>query len=199
MNSTERDIRLDESLFLLRQLTDLTRRGLLTWDCSEYHPIRLLADRENDSETWFITQSLTAWTYYEPRTYCAEVYEALRVLDGSGFIMVGIDYEEGTSRFDIGSGTKTPNVVCLFPKADMVSFADAVLPQLEDSEAVKAGFADRFSPYEDDVPPNSIRKQSLAKLGRILRQDRQVISFHRAVVTKSHRNSLLFGLRKEHD
>ena len=57
----------------------------------------------------------------------------------------------------------------------------------------------RFSPYEDDVPPNSIRKQSLAKLGRILRQDRQVISFHRAVVTKSHRNSLLFGLRKEHD
>jgi len=199
MSDKERNIRLDESGYLLHQLTDLTRRGLLTWECSEYHPICLWADCESDAGTWVISHSMVAWAYYQGRTYCADIGESLRILDDArytdngGSIMLSIDYEEGTNRFEL-SGGKEPNVLCLFPKADMFAFADTVLPLIEGSNAVKAGFADLFSPYLDGVLPGLIRKHPLIQLGRYLRDKQGIVPFHKAVMDEEYRNTLLSEL-----
>ena len=199
MNRVELNIRRDEGNYLLRQLTELTRRGLLNWECGEYHPIRLWADDEHDPGTWILSHSILVWSYYQGRTYCADIDETIRILDddryidNGGFISLRIDYEDGNNRFELSKG-KEPNVLCLFPKADMFAFADVVLPQIEGAAAVKAGFADRFSPYADGSVPGIIRRHPLTKLGKYLRGKQEVVPFHMAVMNEEYRHTLLSEL-----
>ena len=85
-------------------------------------------------------------------------------------------------------------MLCLFPKADMFAFADVVLPQIEGAATVKAGFANRFSPYADGGLPGIIRKHPLTKLGKFLRDKQEIVPFHKAVMDEEYRNTLLSEL-----
>ena len=190
MNSTELDARLRESNDLLRRLTDLTNRGLLMWECREYHPIRLSADRESDPKTFFISHSFVVETRYKARLYRADVLESLQILNDAGYIMVEFDCNNGSGRYDYGSGKK-PSVLNLFPKMDMYTFAGSVLPQIEGADAVVVGCADKDSPYIGAVLPDSIKAHPLTKLGEKLRDDQELVGFHRVVADGKFRSKLL--------
>lgn len=190
MDRTERNPELDESAYLLRQLTELTRRGLLTWECIGYTPIQLSADEDGESTIWYIIQALTVRAHYEARTYHASLYESLRSSDGVGFIMTDLNVAEGDVRIEPGSAVE-PNVLCLFPKDAMFAFAGVVLQQVGSSDAVKAGFADKFFPYGDAALSSDFRRDPLICLGRYLRDRRQALSFHNAVMDKAYRNRLI--------
>ena len=193
MTDTELGLLHEESNYLLRQLTDLTKRGLLSWDCAQYHPIQLSAEDDDEPASFFLSHSFDVSASYGPRTYYAEVYESLRVLSGVGFIMMQLDFDDGQGRRNANAGDD-PNVLCLFPSADMFAFASAVLPQIKDSAAVESAGADEAFRYDDDPQPDSIREHPLTKLGMALRSDRRIYDFHAIVMDEGFRKKLLVAL-----
>ena len=183
----------EESDFLLRQLTNLTRRGLLTWECAQYHPVQLSAEDDDEPASFFLSHSFDVCASYGQRTYYAEVYESLRVLSGVGFIMMQLDFDDGQVRKKVKAGDD-PNVLCLFPSTDMFAFASAVLPQVRDSAAVESGEANEAFRYDDDPQPDCIRTHPLTKLGMALRSDRRICDFHSAIMDEGFRRKLLVAL-----
>lgn len=190
MTDTEFGLLRDESNYLLRQLTDLTKRGFLSWECAQYHPIQLSAEDDDEPASFFLAHSFDVTVSYGPRTYYAEVYESLRVLSGVGFIMIQLDFDDGQGRRKANAGDD-PNVLCLFPSTDMFAFASAVLPQIKDSAAVERAGADEAFRYDDDPQPDCIRAHPLTKLGMTLRSDRRICDFHTAVMDEGFRRKLL--------
>ena len=193
MTNTEFGLLREESNYLLRQLTDLANRGLLTWECTQYHPIQLSAEDDDEPASFFLSHSFDVSTSYGQRTYYAEVYESLRILSGIGFIMMQLDFDDGQGQSKVKSG-EDPNVLCLFPSADMYAFASAVLPQIKDSAAVESAGADEAFRYDDDPQPDSIREHPLTKLGMALRSDRRIYDFHAIVMDEGFRKKLLVAL-----
>lgn len=190
MTDTEFGLLRDESNYLLRQLTDLTKRGFLSWECAQYHPIQLSAEDDDEPASFFLAHSFDVTVSYGPRTYYAEVYESLRVLSGVGFIMIQLDFDDGQGRRKANAGDD-PNVLCLFPSTDMFAFASAVLPQIKDSAAVERAGADEAFRYDDDPQSDCIREHPLTKLGMTLRSDRRICDFHTAVMDEGFRRKLL--------
>ncbi len=193
MTDTELGLLHEESNYLLRQLTDLTKRGLLSWECAQYHPIQLSAEDDDEPSSFFLAHSFDVTASYGPRTYYAEVYESLRILSGVGFIMMQLDFDDGQGRRKATAGDD-PNVLCLFPSADMFAFASAVLPQIKDSATVENGETNEAFRYDDDPQPDCIREHLLTKLGMALRSDRRICDFHAAVMNEGFRRKLLVAL-----
>ena len=193
MTDTELGLLHGESNYLLRQLTELTKRGLLSWECAQYHPIQLSAEDDDEPASFFLSHSFDVTASYGQRTYYAEVYESLRILSGVSFIMMQLDFDDGQGRRK-ANAVDDPNVLCLFPSADMFAFASAVLPQIKDSAAVEIGGADEAFRYDDDPQPDCIREHPLTKLGMTLRSDRRICDFHSAVKDERARKKLLMVL-----
>lgn len=191
MDSYSEDrMKCDESVYLLRQLTQLTKKGLLHWECTDYNPIQLMSDTEDGEDRPYLAHNVCVKTQYGERTYFAELFESIRLYSGVGYILMELDYDDGHGRFDPYADAE-PNVLCLFSNEDMVEFGDVVIPQIEGSAIVEERFADKDFRYDADPQSGTVSAHPLAKLGRKLHNERRLCDYHRAVMNESYRRRMI--------
>ena len=118
-----------ESAVMVQSLLQLTRQGILTWNCAAYEPPALI-----DANELFISHKLTAETEYDGACYHAEIYEILRVLTGKGDADVSVRLgEEPKTREEV-----LERCFKFCPEQLSAAFADEICRQLRDSEHVRS-------------------------------------------------------------
>jgi len=174
---------LEESEHLLRQLTLLTERGRITWRCTRYHPLELMPDiQEGKRESAYLVHSVKAEGAYNGYDYETEITETLTIPGSEGSVTVELNV--------MREGKTTASYVWdAFTKEPQARFADIVLPQLANSEAVAQGFD--HARYSTDYTPDYIVAHPLTSLGRALCRKRRFMDYHRIVTDPAYRERLL--------
>ena len=125
---------LEESEYLLRQLTVLTEKGRITWRCTRYRPLELMpAIVEDKPETAYLTHSVLAKGEYNGRSYFTEIGETLTIPGGEGNIT--IELKVMCSGQCIASYTWDD-----YSAEAQIGFVDAVFTQINGSKEVLRGF-----------------------------------------------------------
>ena len=183
----ETTLALEEAEHLLRQLTLLTERGRITWRCTDYNPLDLMPDiQEGKRETAYLIHVVKAEGSYNGYDYETEITEYLTIPGSKGSVTVELTVmRDGKATAYHGWNA--------FTKEAQVRFADVVLPQLAEDEAIARGFDQ--ARYSTDYTPNYIVAHPLTSLGRTLCRERRLLDYHRVVADPAFREKLLSGLK----
>lgn len=184
----------DESVYLLKQLIQLTQKGLLRWKCTNYDPIQLLSDYEDGEEHPYLAHNVCIQAQYGGRAYFAELFESIQLCSGVGRVMLELDYDDGHGRFDPCKDAE-PHVLCLFSNEDMTAFGDAVLPQIAGSEMITGRFT--CIRYHTELQSDETLAQPLAALGQKLHEEKRLCDYHRAVTDEVYRRKLVSADRRK--
>ena len=173
---------LEESEHLLRQLTSLTEKGLITWRCTRYRSLELMpAIAEDKQETAYLSHSVLSESEYAGRRYLTEIGETLTIPGGEGSVTVELKV--------MCSGQCTASYTWDdFSTEAQVGFADAVLPQMDGSEEVLRGF--QTTRIHTDYTPDYIVAHPLTVLGKRLHEEQRFMDYHRIVVDSAYRTKL---------
>ena len=186
-NEAETLLALEEAEHLLRQLTLLTERGRITWRCTDYNPLDLMPYiQEGKRETAYLIHVVKAEGSYNGYDYETEITEYLSIPGSEGAVTVELNV--------MREGKATASYVWnAFTRKAQMCFADVVLPQLAEDEAVAQGFDQ--ARYSTDYTPDYIVAHPLTSLGRTLCRERRLLDYHRIVTDPAHREKLLSGLK----
>ena len=179
----ETALALEESEYLLRQLTMLTQRGRITWRCTRYQPLEIMpAIQEGKPETAYLTHTVIAVGEYHGRSYLAEIDETLTIPESEGSVTVALTIMCSGER--IASHVWDDSF-----KVAQAEFAAAVLTRLAGSEAINKGF--QTARYNTDYTPDDIVAHPLTGLGRRFCRERRFLDYHRIVTDAAYREKLL--------
>ena len=179
----ETALALEEAEHLLRQLTLLTERGRITWRCTRYNPLELMPDIQvGKRETAYLIHVVKAAGSYNGYDYETEITEYLTIPGSKGTVTVELNVmREGKAIAYHGWNA--------FTKEAQMRFADIVLPQLAEDEAVARGFDQ--ARYSTDYTPDYIVAHPLTALARTLCSERRFMDYHRIVTDPAYREKLL--------
>lgn len=163
----------EERLYLLRQLTLLTEKGKILWQCTKYGPWELIPDGSDEAAQEVMLHSFDAIARYGERTYLASVSEGIGLDDGVSSVIIDVE----TDDFD---GSFFPSDL---PLSEALAFSNAVLEQIQGSKVISAAFREiRHKPICTSNDRHA--KHPLVQLGETLRSAGAVMEFHRLVAAQ---------------
>lgn len=178
-----------------------TAEGNVKWECTEYNPLSILYDEIDKPDEATVLHTFSAEAVVDGRKVFLELMESIAFPSGKGDISgsIAMDVLDPTTKHDFALSFDVDGYedcdaakVCeLYAGTDIARLADAVVPQLVDSEAVQFAYTfARF--YNQDVPAKFKRKPMIKLCKRIL-DEKRIGDFHRMVLNMEAREQLMEG------
>lgn len=193
----------EETKVHLQSLIKHTTEGKLAWICTDYNPIGLLHEIDDEGKDEAkISQCFIAQTNLNGIDINIEIWDRIDLLSGKGEISGEFSLDVTLERvhefntcediiFYEEQDTETVNAVGR--KSLAAILADILIPHLVSSEPVAFGFSfARFNP-QSGVPKRFLRLP-LCKLSEKLMKERKPLDFHRVVLDMEYRSRLLYDM-----
>jgi len=173
----------EESIQLLHQLIQLSRKSQISWQCTHYVPITLIPEEnENGDETSAaIVHNIILQAEYNAKLFIAEIFEKLSIPSGNPFTRLDLTVLHESNHTEVHYDS--------FPKAEREQFIGTIIRHVEDSPEVNEEY--QRSHYDTLSISPHFHDHPLTILGRNLFQQKAVFNFHRIVVDKKFRRTLL--------
>lgn len=190
----------EEERYLLESLLDLTLKGKLKWTCLEYNPLSFYTDEKDDGELDpELTHFFTFVSAYHDERYEMEISESIHVLSGKGDVYLTLEKDgvSGFRKIDIALSFDDAYEDCEAEELQekykdhvVTKFADALIPEASDSEAVKKTF--EWAGYDNvQNTEEQFLADPLYELGEMLFNEQRIADFHRCILDTDFRNDLM--------
>lgn len=185
---------------IFHQLATLTKAGKIDWICDEYNPLCIMDKDRVEEKPAYLTHSFSCHAFVNSIPHTVEITEYITIPDGKGDITIDLErgfpdelrrFETSLSHnFDEYDDCKPDELLEHFADDPVTEFADAVIPLVVQSDAVKFTFTWARFVNEKSITKRML-SQPLVKLANQLFDTQNILDFHRIVLDTAYRAELM--------
>ena len=191
----------DESIFAeemelaLINLAQLTRKGMVHWNCTNYNPLSLMPT--DDNHYAYVCHILQAAADHNGHSFSLELTETIDIPSGRGNLSIVFapdwigkePFYVSLSDYSEYRDCPTAELLTRFQSKPPVLIADAVFPQLESSQTVID--TKPHGQFLIELYPPYIAKCPFTVLSKLLHETGRLNDFHRCVLDMDYRDKLI--------
>ena len=187
---------------MVKHAIEQTMAGTVKWECTEYNHLSILHDEYEIPETAAVSHFFEAKAAIDNHVVFLTLMESITFPSGKGDISGSISVDDLSSKHDFALSFDADDYeecdaaqVCEhYADTEIARLANAVVPQLVDSEEVQFAYTyARF--YPGDVP-DKFKRMPLIRLCKRILEEKRVIDFHRMILNMEAREQLMEGTKK---
>lgn len=187
----------ENSLNLLSDLTERTKKGNIVWDSIDYNPLAILqTENEDGTNDYILTHIFSCSADIFKLTFDIELSESIDILSGKGDIFLTVT-QSGAAGFDMFDMSLSSDLSYDDVPAEKLSeffkghpalvFADALTNELSRNDAVEISFA--WARFCNQEIPETIKEMPLYIMGEHLFKKHDALSFHKCVLACDFREN----------
>ncbi len=189
-----------DELELLEDLTTGTKNGRVSWELDEYNPISLFDSGTMDDEKheYMLIQMFTFLAEIGKLSFCVEFSESINVETGKGDLFLTV-FQESPDGYKVVNASlsgdfsynklSAEDVQKEYSNHPAAMLADAILEKLNDASKISRTY--KWAAFTNQDIPDKILELPLSRLGKVIFDQQDAMSFHRCVLDLQSREKYI--------